>query len=294
MKPENGQSVLVATPTKMALFKLSTVSLQVWGSFLQRKRNTPWRRRQSLINLIVLPGVMLVIAYSIYRYYPDLAQMSDLLAYETGFAIAYFKLPFLHCQLHHFEALYDRITVLNTFATAVELVEIDRANKVASRYGILNFISLVGGDVVLLFGPLAKAAYTQFVLHAEHDQWPVPLNIAVDLTPGVQYWMFSAWILYSFVILCITDNAMDVMFLESCLICAGHFKILRQRYRSLDCSKPEAEFVKDLIALLKYTEETVQTVHQLKQAFEEIVNIFFTLVAFLLCFVTFTVSLVRL
>lgn len=213
---------------RMKYFRVQSLSFEAMGTFLIRRKNTKLRRLQSLINLVLFPWNLIPLANSVVHNYPNLIKMSDHVTFIVGILMYVCKLYSLHFRRRKFEQLYDLVLALDGKVNLLEREIVVEYVKFAQKFAIINTLFLNSSNVVFLVLPLAVPIYQYFV-GFENIYWPSPVNYVYpsdifDKSPV--YEINFAFVTYTILQICIVGNAVDAVFMESCLITAGHFKVL--------------------------------------------------------------------
>lgn len=275
----------------MSYFRVQQISLNAMGTFLVREKNTKVRQIQSLANIVLFPLNLIPIITSIIHHCPDFVRMADPLTLFFGILISMCKLFPLHFGSRNFQSLYERIVTLGGKLKLLEQEVIGKYVKFAEILTIANGFFLTSSIVVFLLLPLGNPIYLA-IKGSEDIIWPNAFHwvYPFDLSDSRAYILAYVLTTYSYTQICIVGNAVDTIFLESCLVAAAHFKVLIQRIEDLQFK--EDNYDSELGEIVKFHIEIHDLVSAIKTTYRPGIFSYFTLSSITICIVFFSLTLV--
>lgn len=263
------------------------------GTFLESKRNTGIQRFRSLINAVLTTILILPFVGSTVYYFPDFLEMGDHVMLFFGLLISILKLNTLHFRKRYFEVLYNQVVVMGRNIDSSETAVIRKYTNLSQILSKMNFVSMQVGSFIGLILPLAIPLYQTSTGESGGINWPVPFNqiypFDINITP--LYVLVYGLTYYGFVMIGCSANAVDSIFLESCLIVAGHLKILQRRMESIQFN--DNNFERNFFLIVKYHDQIYDLAKVVKMTYKTILLPFFAVVSTLLCLVFFMVTQVK-
>lgn len=276
----------------MKYFRIQEFTLNLMGTFLEREKNTHLRRIQSWVNIILFPINLIPLITTTAFFYPDLTLMSDPIMLLIGIFISMCKLWPLHFGPRNFELLYDKVIKLGATMKIHEEPCVEKSVKFAKFVSKVNLFLLSISMTVFNLIPLVDPIYR--TLKGEKDIfWPNAFNWHYPFDMSKNWVYITAYILafYTFSQICIINNAVDTIFLESCLVGSSHFKILQRRIENVQFKSPGYD--KDIIGLIGYHNEIHDLANIVTRAYQAGLFFYFTIASIMICIIFFELLMVR-
>lgn len=281
--------------SQIEYFRFQQQCLNLMGTFLVREKNTTIRRVQSFINLIMFPWNLIPILKCIAHYFPDFLMMSDFLNFLTSLALSLVKLSSLHFGYHRFEELNDKIIELGT-----SVVRLDERKVIVKAVDYVQFVSKANLTVLqiasLIIGvlPLLSQPVLGLIRGGDADiVWPDPFNFMFpfDLSNTFVYVAVTLILFWEFLQVGTAYNAVDSIFLESCLVIAAHFKVLQMRIENIQFGEKAAD--KEVHDIVVYHTEIYNAAEEIRNTYGYILLFYFAITPLILCVSIFSMFLVR-